>query len=62
MGHSRPTQRDIADARKAERRAEMDRAIAAGRLMVRTMTPAERAKSDARVAAPGAARRRTKPR
>jgi len=62
MGHSRPTQRDIADAKKAERRAEMDRAIAEGRLIVRTMTAEERAESDARVAARGTVRRRTKPR
>jgi hypothetical protein len=60
MGHSRPTQRDIADAKKAERRAEMDRAIAEGRLIVRTMTADERAASEARVTARGAAARRTK--
>jgi hypothetical protein len=60
MGHSRPTQRDIADAKKAERRAEMDRAIAEGRLIVRTMTADERAASEARVAARGGAARRTK--
>jgi hypothetical protein len=60
MGHSRPTQRDIADAKKAERRAEMDRAIAEGRLIVRTMTAEERAESEARVTAREAAARRTK--
>jgi hypothetical protein len=62
MGHSRPTQRDLADAKKAERRAEMDRAIAEGRLTVRKMTAEEREQSDARLAAAtarGAARRRT---
>lgn len=62
MGHSRPTQRDIADAKKAERRAEMNRAIAEGRLVVRTMTADERAQADARFAAAtarGATRRRT---
>jgi hypothetical protein len=48
MGQSRPTQRDLADAKKAERRAEMDRAIAEGRLVVRTMTAEERAQSAAR--------------
>jgi len=65
MGQSRPTQRDIADAKKAERRAEMDRAIAEGRLVVRTMTAEEREQADARRAAAdarGATRRRTKPR
>jgi hypothetical protein len=65
MGYTRPTQRDLADARKAERRAEMNRAIAEGRLVVRTMTPEERAQSDARLAAAiarGATRRRTHPR
>jgi hypothetical protein len=60
MGQSRPTQRDIAEAKKAERRAEMNRAIAEGRLVVRTMTAEERADSDARVAARGAAARRPK--
>jgi hypothetical protein len=59
MGHSRPTQRDIANAKKAERRAEMNRAIAEGRLIVRTMTAEERAESEARVTARGAAARRT---
>jgi hypothetical protein len=61
MGHSRPTQRDIADARKAERRAEMDRAIAEGRLVVRTMTAEERERSEARRTKP-AARRATRKR
>jgi hypothetical protein len=60
MGQSRPTQRDIAEAKKAERRAEMNRAIAEGRLVVRTMTAEERADSDARVAPRGAAARRPK--
>jgi hypothetical protein len=62
MGHSRPTQRDLADARKVERRADMNRAIAEGRLTVRTMTAEERAQSDARVAARAATRPRTKSR
>jgi hypothetical protein len=65
MGQSRPTQRDIADAKKAERRADMNRAIAEGRLTVRTMTADERAEADARLAAAtarGATRRRTHPR
>jgi hypothetical protein len=65
MGHSRPTQRDLADAKKAERKAEMERAIAEGRLIVRQMTPEERSQSAARLAAAaasGAARRGTRPR
>ena len=56
MAHSRPTQRDLADAKKAERRAEMDRAIAEGRLIVRQMTPEEREQSEARFAAASARR------
>jgi hypothetical protein len=62
MGHSRPTQRELADAKKVERRAEMNRAIAEGRLTVRKMTDEEREQSDARLAAAtarGATRRRT---
>jgi len=55
----RPTQRDVAAAKKAERQQEMDRAIAEGRLTVRTMTPKERAESDAR---PKRARARGAPR
>jgi hypothetical protein len=50
MAPPRPSQRDIAAARKAERQEEMDRAIAAGRLVVRQMTPEEREQSDARLA------------
>jgi hypothetical protein len=48
MADRRPTQREVAAAKKAERQQEMDRAIAEGRLTVRTMTPEERAQSDAR--------------
>jgi hypothetical protein len=62
MTPTRPTQRDLAATKKAERRAEMERAIAEGRLVVRTMTAEERAQSAARVAAAtarGSARRRT---
>jgi len=51
MAPQRPTQRDIAAAKKAERQDDMDRAIAAGKLVVRQMTPEERAQSDARLAA-----------
>jgi hypothetical protein len=48
MAHPRPSQRDLAAARKALRQAEMNSAIAAGRLVVRTMTAEERDQSDAR--------------
>jgi hypothetical protein len=56
MAHRRPLQRDIAAAKKAERQQEMDRAIAEGRLTVRTMTAEERAQSDARWTARAKAR------
>jgi hypothetical protein len=49
--NSRPSQRDLAAARKIERQAEIDRAIAEGRLMVRKMTAEEREQSAARRAA-----------
>jgi hypothetical protein len=48
MAPPRPSQRDIAAARKVERQEEMDRDIATGRLVVRQMTPEEREQSDAR--------------
>jgi hypothetical protein len=48
MAYQRPTQRELAAARKVVRQEEMDRAIAEGRLTVRTMTADERAQSDAR--------------
>jgi len=50
MAPPRPSQRDIEAAKKAERQKEMDSAIASGRLVVRQMTPEERAQSDARPA------------
>lgn len=49
----RPSQSEIAAARKAERQAEMERDIASGRLVVRQMTPEEREQSEARRAAAG---------
>jgi hypothetical protein len=61
MAYVRPTQRDLAAARKAERQAEMNRAIAEGRLIVRAMTTEEREQSDARFAA-ATARGRTRTR
>jgi hypothetical protein len=51
MSHTRPSQRDLAAARKIERQAAMDRAIDEGRLIVRRMTAEEREQSTARVAA-----------
>jgi len=51
MAYQRPTQRELAAAKKLERQGEMDRAIAEGRLTVRSMTAEERAQSDARWAA-----------
>jgi hypothetical protein len=51
MTPRRPSQRDLAAARRAERQQGMDKAIAAGRPVVRQMTPEERERSDARRAA-----------
>jgi hypothetical protein len=51
MGDSRPSQRDLAAAREIERQAEIDRAIAEGRLIVRKMTAEERKQSATRRAA-----------
>ena len=48
MAYQRPSQRDLAAARKVVRQQEMDRAIAEGRLTVRMMTAEERAQSVAR--------------
>lgn len=59
MSPPRPSQRDIAAARKAERQEEMDRDIATGRLVVRQMTAAEREESEARKAK-AAARAKTR--
>jgi hypothetical protein len=56
MAPPRPTQRDVAAVKKAERQQEMDRAIADGRLVVRQMTADEREQSDARWAAAAKAR------
>jgi hypothetical protein len=58
MAYQRPSQRELAAARKVVRQGEMDRAIAEGRLTVRTMTAQERAESDARWAAAANARAR----
>ena len=58
MAYQRPSQRELAAARKVVRQDEMDRAIAEGRLTVRTMTAQERVESDARYAAAAKARLR----
>ena len=52
----RPSQRELAAARKVVRQQDMDRAIAEGRLTVRAMTAEERAQSNARFAAAAKAR------
>jgi len=62
MAYQRPTQRELAAARKVERQADMDRAIAEGRLTVRRMTPDERVQADARWDAAATARMRRRPR
>ncbi len=51
MPQARTSQRDLAAARKVEKQAEMETAIAEGRLVVRTMTAEEREQSEARWAA-----------
>jgi hypothetical protein len=48
MAPPRPSQRDIAAARKAARQEEMEHAIATGQLIVRQMTSEEREQSAAR--------------
>jgi hypothetical protein len=48
MSHSRPSQRDLAAARKAARQEDMEHAIATGQLIVRQMTSEEREQSAAR--------------
>ena len=61
MAPPRPTQRELAAARQAGRRAEMECAIAEGRLTVRKMTALERQQSEARFVAAqqrGAVRKR----
>ena len=51
MASPRPTQRELAAVRQAGRRAEMECAIAEGRLIVRQMTTLEREQSEARFSA-----------
>jgi hypothetical protein len=47
MAKTRPTTRELAEARKKERMADMDEAIRDGRLTVRQMTPGERKQANA---------------
>jgi|tagenome__1003787_1003787.scaffolds.fasta_scaffold15259819_2 hypothetical protein len=56
MANSRPSQRELAETKSAERLQEMQRAVAEGRLVIRRMTPSEREQSDARFAAAAGAR------
>jgi len=48
MANPRPSQRELAETKNALRRQEMERAIADGRLVVRSLTPREREQCDAR--------------
>jgi hypothetical protein len=56
MANTRPSQRQLADTQNALRREEMERAIADGRLVVRSMTAREREQCDARWTAAAKAR------
>ena len=56
MADMRQSQRQLADTRNALRQAEMDDAVAEGRLVIRTMTARERDQSDARWTAAAKAR------
>jgi hypothetical protein len=48
MAITRPSQRQIAETKNALRHQEMERAVAEGRLVIRSMTASEREQSDAR--------------
>ena len=56
MAATRPTMRELNDARQRERRAAMELAIAENRLTVRQMTAAERREADVHRAAHAEAR------
>jgi len=59
MATTRPSQRHLAETNNALRREEMARAVAEGRLVIRSMTAQEREQSDARwIAATNARERR----
>jgi hypothetical protein len=56
MAITRPSQREITETKNARRQEEMERAVAEGRLVIRTMTATEREQSDARWTAAAKAR------
>ena len=56
MAVNRPTMRELNERKTKEQRAEMQVAIAEGRLTVRQMTPRERREADAHRAAGAPAR------
>ena len=56
MANPRLSQRQVAETKNALRREEMERAVADGRLVIRSMTAAEREQSDARWTAAANAR------
>jgi hypothetical protein len=56
MAITRPSQKQIAETKNALRQEEMERAVAEGRLVIRTMTAREREQSDARWTAAAQAR------
>ena len=63
MANTRPSQRQLAESKNALRQEEMERAVADGRLVIRSMTVREREQSDARWTAAAEARdKRAKPR
>jgi hypothetical protein len=56
MANTRPSQRQLAETKNAVRHEEMERAVADGRLVIRSMTALEREQSDSRWAAAAKAR------
>jgi hypothetical protein len=56
MANMRPSQRQLAETKHALRREQMERAVADGRLVIRSMTAREREQSDVRWAAAANAR------
>jgi len=56
MPTMRRTLRQLAESKNARRRAELERAVADGRLVIRSLTARERDESDARWAATAKAR------
>jgi len=56
MANTRPSQRQLAETKNALRQEQMERAVADGRLVIRSMTAREREQSDARWTAAAKAR------